>query len=121
LSELLVNAPNLTSEPVVIKNWWNKTSGRRLGTTHMPANFLIKSQADYNLLAQYFDLTPLLSSGEEPSASELVYKGEGSVTFTCYDPYAHSEQKRISGLTSASNTFTLGGDLPTPCLLTHLG
>lgn len=110
LSELLVNAPNLTSDPVVIKNWWSKTSGKRLGTNNMPAKFLIKSQADYNLLAQYFDLTPLLPSGEEPPEPELIYKGEGSVTFTCYDPYAYTTTQMA--VTSNSMEFDTLGDVP---------
>lgn len=114
LSELLVNAPNLSKDPVFIKNAWSKNSGKYLytdsSTTHMPAKFLIKSQAEYNLLAQYFDLTPLLPSGEEPSEPELIYKGEGSVTFTCYDPYAYTTTQIV--ITGTSMEFDTLGDVP---------
>lgn len=76
----------------------------------MPAKFCIKSQADYNLLSQYFDLTPLLPSGEEPPEPELIYKGEGSVTFTCYDPYAYTTTQMA--VTSNSMEFDTLGDVP---------
>lgn len=43
--------------------------------------------------------------------SMLVYKGEGSATFTCYDPYAYSAE--ITSAIASNSRITVGGDLPT--------
>ena len=43
--------------------------------------------------------------------STLVYKGEGSVTFTCYDPYAYSAE--ITSAITSNSRIAVGGDLPT--------
>lgn len=43
--------------------------------------------------------------------SVLIYKGEGSVTFTCYDPYAYSDE--ITASISSNTSVTVEGDLPT--------
>lgn len=54
------------------------------------------------------------TSADLPSGSgesELIYKGEGSVTFTCYDPYSYSEEITYS-------TGVVGGDLPTNFIIT---
>ena len=47
----------------------------------------------------------------EPFTPELIYKGEGSVTFTCYDPYAYSAE--ISATINSSSAILVGGDLNT--------
>ena len=47
-------------------------------------------------------------------SSKDVYKGEGSITFTCYYPYAKSENKGMSGSNYIDTKFCNNGDLPAP-------
>lgn len=67
--------------------------------------------------------TPHLSNntagaGTAPTdTSSLIYKGEGSITFTCYEPFGLSEEQTDSSSPSPS----IGGEYPTPFTLTKSG
>jgi hypothetical protein len=43
-----------------------------------------------------------------------IYKGEGSITFTCYYPYARSENKGMHAFNTINTEFCNNGDLPAP-------
>lgn len=61
------------------------------------------------------NVTPT-SSSSDPLTSQVIYKGEGTIQFTCYDPYAYS----IEQFNAADNP-TVGGEVSTPFILTTEG
>lgn len=58
------------------------------------------------------NVTPT-SPSSDPLTSQVIYKGEGTVQFTCYDPYAYSIEQF-----NAADDPTVGGEVPTPFILT---
>ena len=54
--------------------------------------------------------------------TQVIYKGEGSVQFTCYDPYAYSPTMTSQILTTPSTysptVISVGGTAPTPFKVT---
>ena len=57
--------------------------------------------------------TPQLKTICFDKDDDRVYKGEGTIQFTCYYPYAHSLNKLTSG--------KVEGDLPSDFIVTHTG
>lgn len=58
--------------------------------------------------------------------THVVYKGEGSATFTCYDPFAYALTPTEQTYTQSSGTYspssvTVGGTAPTPFKVTCTG
>lgn len=61
--------------------------------------------SDYSLLSLFATL---------PAIYTNVYKGEGSVTFTCYDPYGYSKTQYSKNLKNGALTSTISGEVDTP-------
>lgn len=53
------------------------------------------------------------SSSSDSLTSQVIYKGEGTIQFTCYDPYAYSIEQL-----NATNNPIVGGEVDTPFILT---
>lgn len=90
---------------------WN-SSGVRSDTRSIE----FKLPFDSSLRSTFAQFGTFTDTEPGPFTPEVIYKGEGSVTFTCYDPFAYGapqEQARSSWTAS----LTLGGDLPTPLLI----
>lgn len=56
--------------------------------------------------------TPSLKTVCFEEEEERIYKGEGNIQFTCYYPYAHSEEKHISQVNSLSRSLVYQGEVP---------
>lgn len=52
------------------------------------------------------------------STSIVIYKGEGTATFTCYDPFAYSAPVSLN---LSTNTTAIGGELQTPVTIAVAG
>ena len=97
-----------TDSRTIFYAYWSKSDYTlQNNDPRFPLVIKIKSIEEYNLLSQFFDLTSFYPVGNP----ELIYKGEGSVTFTCYDPFSYSDEISYeSGI--------IDGDLPTNFIIT---
>ena len=63
---------------------------------------------DYQWLSRLFNFPAWETIS---GTTQVVYKGEGSVTFTCYDPFSYSEE--ITSAIGSSSEIAVDGDLRT--------